>query len=167
MTRKSSAKHETAHAVVGHPAEQAVDREVHDQQRQSHQQVIHDEMREVGLPARPEHRLVAMQREQLLDQDEDHARPEQVEDEPIEADIGCVVGEVVDRHAMAAHRRGQQDQGERRAVQPAIAQLDEVGDRHAAGDHHADQQHLAQHPDVVFLPEIRRRQILGKMECQH
>ena len=36
------------------PAEQAMDGEVHDHQRQSDQQVVDDEMREVDLPARPE-----------------------------------------------------------------------------------------------------------------
>ncbi len=124
-------------------------------------------MREVGLPARPEHRLVAMQRHQLLDQDEDHARAQQVEDEPVEADIGRVVGEVGHRHAMAAHRRGEQDQGQRRAVQPAIAALDQVGDRHAARDHHADQQHLPQQAHVVLLAQVRRGQIFGEVKCQH
>ena len=153
--------------IPDQPAEQAMDREVHDQQRQSDQQMIHDEMREVSLPARPKDRLIAMQGRHLLDQDEDQTRTEQVEDEPVEADIGCVVGEVGYRNTMAAHRRGDQDQSQCRAVQPAIAALDQIGDRHAARDHHADQQHVPQQADVVLLSQVRCGQIFGEMERQH
>ena len=85
-----------------------MDGEIHDEQRQPDQQVVDDEMREVGLPAGTEHGLLAVQGEHFLDQDEDHAGAQQVEDEPVEPDIRRVVGEVADRHAMAARRRRQQ-----------------------------------------------------------
>ena len=68
---------------------------------------------------------------------------------------------------MAAHRHGDAIRHERRAVQPAIARPDQVGQRQAAGDHHADQQDLAQHVDVVLLAQVRRRQVLREMERQH
>src|SRR6185369_7012785 len=69
---------------VDQPAEQAMDGEVDDQQRQSDDQMVDDEMREVDLPSRTEDRLLPVQREHLLDQDEHHAGAQQVENEPVE-----------------------------------------------------------------------------------
>ena len=66
--------------------------------------MIDDEVREVGLPAGAEHRLI-VNRQQLLDQDENHGRAEQVEDEPVEANVGRVVGEVKRQHAKHAQKR--------------------------------------------------------------
>ena len=59
------------------------------------------------------------------------------------------------------------DQGQGRAVQPAIAPPDQVGEGHAAANHHADQQDLAKDVDVVFAAQVRRREVFGKVEGQH
>src|SRR5678809_1333950 len=108
-----------ADAVLGGPAEQLVDEQVGREQDEAHDHVVDEEVVEVGLPLRPEHRLVLPQRERLLDEDEDQRRAEQVEDEPVEADVGRVVGEVVDRNLVAAERQRQADQRERAEREPA------------------------------------------------
>ena len=82
-------------------------------------------------------------REQLLDEDEDQRRAEQVEDEPVEPDVRRVVGEVVDRHLVAAERKRQADQRERARRQPARAAEHDVEQRNAAGHDHRPVQQLA------------------------
>jgi hypothetical protein len=149
------------------PAEQAVDGEIDDHQCQSDQKVVHHEVREVDLPVRPEDRLSAMQWKQLLDQDEHQAGAQQVEDEPIEADIGGVVWKVADRNAMATRGKSQSNQDQGGAVQPAIAQSNQVGEGKAAGDHHPDEQDLAKHVHVVLPAEVRCGQVFGKVEGEH
>ncbi len=119
------------------------------------------------LPVRPEDRLSAMQRKQLLDQDEHHAGAQQVEHEPIESDVGRVVRKVADRNAMAARGDGNADQQQGGAVQPAIAQPDKVGECETAADHHPDEQDFAKDVHVVLLAQIRRGQVFGKMEGEH
>ena len=91
------------------------------EQHEADHHVVDDEVVEVGLPFGAEDRLVLAQREQLLDEDEDQRRAEQIEDEPVEADVGRVVGEVVDRHLVAAERERQRDQHECGEGQPARA----------------------------------------------
>ena len=103
-----------------------------------------------------------MQREHLLDQDEHHAGAQQVEDEPVEADIGRLSGKSPTGTRCPPIATATQHQGERRTVQPAIAQPDQIGQGKAARDHHADQQDLAQHVDVVFLPQVRVVRYSGK-----
>ena len=44
---------------------------------------------------------------------------QQIEDEPVEPDVGRVVGKVVDRHLVTTQRQRQRDQGERTCRQPA------------------------------------------------
>ena len=108
-----------------------------------------------------------MQRKQLLDQDEHQAGAQQVEDEPVEADIGGVVRKVADRNAMAARGESDSDQDQGGAVQPAIAQSNQVGEGKTAGDHHPDEQDFAKHVHVVLPAEIRRGQVFGKVEGEH
>ena len=122
---------------------------------------------EVGLPLRPEHRLVLAQRERLLDEDEDQRRAEQVEDEPVEADVGRVVGEVVDRHLVAAERERQADQDERRQREPARPAHDDVEERERARQHQRPEQQQPHRVDVVRLPQLGRRQVLGEVEGEH
>ena len=122
---------------------------------------------EVDLPLRAEHRLVLAQREQLLDEDEDQGRAEQVEDEPVEADVGRVVGEVVDRHLVAAERQAGADQHERDQRQPARPAHDDVEERQRAGDHQRPEQQQAHRIDVVGLAQLRRRQVLREVEGEH
>ena len=111
---------------------------------------------------------VLVQREHLLDQDEHHARAEQVEDEPVEADIGRVVGEVVDRHAMAAHRHGEQpisasavplSQRLRSRIRLAIARPPAI----TMPTSRISRRTLTSY----CLAQIRRRQVLREMEGEH
>ena len=104
--RERQLLHPGADAVLRRPAEQLVHQQVGRQQDEADDHVVDDEVLEVDLPLGAEHRLVLAQREQLLDEDEDQGRAEQVEDEPVEADVGRAVGEVVDRHLVARRARG-------------------------------------------------------------
>ena len=126
-----------ADAVVGGPTEQLVHQQVGGQQHEAHHHVVDDEVVEVGLPLGAEHRLLLAQREQLLDEDEDQRGAEQVEDEPVQPDVGRVVGEVVHRHLVAAEQGGQRHQHEGRTGQPARPAEHGVEDRDAAGDRRA------------------------------
>jgi hypothetical protein len=90
--RERQVTHPALHAVAGGPAEQLVHQQVGRQQHEADHHVVDDEVVEVGLPLGAEHRLVAAQREQLLDEHEDQRRAEQVEDEPVEADVGVWSG---------------------------------------------------------------------------
>jgi len=129
--------------------------------------VIDDEMGEIDLPAGPEYRLLLVQRKHLLDQDEDHARAEQVENEPVEADVRRMVGEIAHRHAVAAQGDGDHDQKQRCAVDPAVAQPHDIGKGDAARHHQAHQQDLAHYVDRILVPQLRRGQVLRKVESQH
>lgn len=71
---------EVAHPVAREPAERA-DHAVGDEQREADHEVVHEEVNEIGLPLGAEDGLLLAQRPELLDEDEDQRRAEQVEDE--------------------------------------------------------------------------------------
>jgi hypothetical protein len=67
-----------------------VHHEVGGQQHKAHDHVVDDEVMKVGLPFGAEHRLVAAQRKQLFNEDEDQRRTQQVQDEPVQPDVGSL-----------------------------------------------------------------------------
>ena len=153
-----------ADAVLRSPAEQLVDEQVGREQDEAHDQVVDEEMVEVGLPLGAKDRLVLAQGEQLLDEDEDQRRAEQVEDEPVEADVGRAVGEVVDRHLVPAERERQADQHEGGEREPAGAAHDDVEERRRAREHERPEQQQPHRVDVVGLAQLRRRQVFGEVK---
>jgi hypothetical protein len=149
------------------PAEHVVQQEIHRQQRQPHDEMVHREMLQIGLPFLAEDRLALVQRKQLLDHHEDQGRAEQVQDEPVQPDIRRVVGELADRHARTAQRHRRDHQHERHEVEVALAIEDEIAQRDATGRQQADQQQLADDVDRILVAQIRRGQVLRKVERQY
>ncbi len=133
LQHEGNATHECVHAVAHQPAEQAEDQEVDRQQDQANDEVVDREVHQVGLPFAAEHSLPAIEREHLFDHHEDQRRAEQVEDEPVQADVRRVIGEVAHGYARAAQRHRQCYQCECRGVQAALAAQHQVAQRHAAG----------------------------------
>ncbi len=161
------ALHPAADAVAGGPAEQLVHQQVGGQQDEAHHHVVHDEVVEIALPLGAEDGLVAPQGEELLDEDEDQGAAQQVEDEPVEADVGRVVREIVHGHLVAAEQRGRGHEQEGCGREPARTVEHDVDEREPAGHHQRGEQHHAQHIDVVGLAELGRGEVFGEVEGEH
>jgi hypothetical protein len=127
-----------------------MDQEVHDHQHGANEQVVHQEVRQVGLPRPAKDGLRFVQRKQLLDGDEDQRRAEQVEHEPVEAEVGDAVGEIAHGYLVATRedRPSDQEKGVRR--EPAAASDQQIGEAQTARDDEGREQQLAQHGDVVL-----------------
>src|ERR1700727_3591905 len=106
------------------PRKSMVDHEVRGEQYQAHQEMIDGEVREICLPFGAKNGLPFVQREQFLEQYEYQGRPEQVENEPVEADIGGVVRKVAHRHARTAERHCPDHDGKGQCVQIAASTND-------------------------------------------
>src|SRR5690606_25626126 len=132
LGQEPDALHGELEIMLDHPAESVVDDEVDGQQDQPDQKMIDREMLEVGLPLRPEYQLPLAQGQQFFDGDEDQGRAEQVEDEPVQADAGRVVGKVADGNARPAERHRGDDQNESQQVELAARAKNDIGQRQAA-----------------------------------
>ena len=152
---------------VDRPAEEPVDQEIDREQDQADQEMVDDEVHEIGLPLGPEHRLLAIERKELFDQHEDQRRTQQIEDEPVQTHIRCVVREIAHRHLMAAQCQRDAQQEQAGQIQPAGAAQHQIAQADHAAQHHGPQHHLAQQVDRVFLAQLGRGQVLGKMKGQH
>ena len=73
----------------------------------------------------------------------------------------------IDLDLVAAQNRGERDQSEGEAGEPARTVEHDVRERHAARDHHRHQHHVAQHGYVVALAQLGRGQILRKVKRQY
>ena len=80
-----------------------------------------------------EDRLVLLQSEELLDEDEDHRRTEQIEDEPVDPQVRCVIREVGNGDGGASEEFGDDQDGERGERQPPYAPEDHVEQTDRAG----------------------------------
>ncbi len=159
--------HPAPDAVIGRPAKELVHHQVGGQQHKAHHHVVDQKVVEIGLPLGAEDGLVLAQRKQLLDKDENQRAAQQIEDEPIQTDIGRIGGEAADGHLVATEQRRQQHQAKGRCRQPAHPAEHHQGHGQAACDHHAPKQQLAHDIDVVAAAQLGRGQVLRKMKSQH
>jgi len=145
-----------------------VHQQVGGQQHEANDHVVDDEVVEVGLPLRAEDGLVLAQRKQFFDEDEDQRRAQQVENEPVHADVGRVVGKVrVHLDLVPAQQCTQHDQREGKCREPARTIEQHVHQAQAAGDHHGAEQQLPQHGDVVLFSQFGCREVLREVKSHH
>ena len=111
-----------------------------------------------------EHGLAFVEREYFLDDDEEQRRAEQIEDEPVQADIRRVVSKFADGNARTAERDGDDHKQERHDIQVAPIADDQVRERQATRDQQTAEQNPSQHIDGIFVAQFRRGQVFGKME---
>ncbi|KAG0773701.1 hypothetical protein G6F22_014653 [Rhizopus arrhizus] len=152
------------HLVI-HPA---VDEEVDAQQHRTHRQVVEQEVLHVHLPLAAEHRLARVERRELLENDEDRAGRQQIQDEPVQTKIGLIAGIVRRHHDLAtAGRHGAADQHEGGDIQPALAAQHGIGQRDRARDKQRPEQQGAHRVHGVERAQFRRGQVGRKVEGQH
>ena len=136
------------------------------QRRHLHQQVTDEEVQGVGGPARTKHGLVRTLREQPLQRDEDHREQQQVEQEPVEAQIDAAACTAFDRHVGAAEQQRRQRQADachrQRLARPQ--QRGEQPEQKAGADDELDQR--AHHRQRVARPQIDLRQQLGVVQAR-
>jgi len=145
-----------------------VHQQVGGQQHEAHQHVVDDEVLEIGLPFRAEHRLVLAQGKELLDEDEDQRRAQQVQDEPVQADVGRVVGKVrVHLDLVPTQQRAERDQREGKGREPACAVEQHVHQAQASRHHHRAEQQLAHERHVVLLAQLGCGEVLREMKGHH
>ena len=95
--------------------------------------------------------------------DEDHGRAEEIEDQPVDAEIGSAVGEISDGDSAAAERDRDEHERKRDAVQPAHAAEHQVREREPARDEQRQEEKVAEAIDGIPTAELGRRQILREM----
>ena len=154
--------------LIRGPGEQPVHEEVDAQQHRADRQVVEQEVLHVHLPFRAEHGLAVIQREQLLEDDEDGAGGQQVQDEPVQAQVGMVAGVGGGHHDLAAAGgHGAAYQGEGGDVEPALAAENDIGQRDGARDQQRAEQQRAHRVHGIEGAQLGRGEIGREMKRQH
>ncbi len=125
-------------------------------------------MLHVHLPFPAEHRLAGIQRKQLLENNEHGAGRQQIQDEPVQAQIRVVAGIGAGHHHIAAARRdGDAHQHEGGDIEPALAPQHGIGQRDRARHQQRAEQQGAHRVHRIKTAQLRRGQIGWKMKRQH
>ena len=106
----------------GDPAEQQARGSQREQRQHLHQQVAHEEVREVRAPAEAQDALGARQREGALERHEDQRQHQQIQHEPVEAEVGRGVHRSGLDPGAAERDRGARAGGSAPAQTPALAE---------------------------------------------
>ena len=160
--------HPAANAIVGGPAKELVHDEVGGQQHKAHHHVVHDEVMKVRLPLGAEHGLVFAVRKQLFNEDEDERAAQQIQDEPVQANVGRVVREVrVHLYLVPTQQGCQGHHGEGERCQPPGAVEQDVDQRDTPRNGHGRQHDGADDVHVVALAQLGRGEVLRKVKRQH
>ena len=164
---KRQSLHPAAYAVVRRPAEKLVHHQVRGEQHEADDYVIDDEVMKIGLPFGAENGLILAVFEELFDEDKNQRRAEQIEDEPVEADVGRVVREIIHRHFVAAEQERERHQPKRKCGEPARAIEDDVDEADASRNRQRDEHDVANHVDIVAFAKLRRGQVFGEVEGEY
>ncbi len=159
-------RHESLDAAVDRPGKEGRRRHRRRKGEDPDQQMIERKVTEIVPPIRAQDGLLANVRKQLLEENKDHRRQEEVEDKPIDADIprDVVARPDLHRHAAAPQRK----EGERDAdgTHQLFAVQDEGDEPERNRKDHPGIEQVTHLVRGVDLAQLRRRHQVREMKAQ-
>ena len=143
------------HGAVGH------------EQREADAEVVHEEVLEIDLPLGPEDGLFLLEGKELLDEHEHQRRAQEIEHEEVEAQVGGVIGEVLDGRSRAPEKLGDAEEAEGPRGEVARSPEDDVRQRERPREHHAAEEEVPERRDVVDGAELGGREVRREAHREH